>query len=62
MNMETSKVNIPLIPDEKIQKAVEDLYNQGFELGKVYSNPYARAFKLHEDEDSLINKKDNKVK
>jgi hypothetical protein len=27
---------------------------QGFELGKVYSNPYARAFKPQQEEDSLI--------
>jgi hypothetical protein len=57
MNTENSKLNIPIIPDDLVQKAVEDLYTQGFELGKVYSNPYARAFKFQEDDESPINKK-----
>jgi hypothetical protein len=32
------------ITDEKLQKALDEMKSQGFELGKVYSNPYARAF------------------
>ena len=33
-----------LVTDEMILNALEELKKQGFELGKVYSNPYARAF------------------
>ena len=32
------------ITDEKLQKALDEMKSQGFELGRVYSNPYARAF------------------
>jgi hypothetical protein len=32
------------ITDERLQKALDEMKSQGFELGKVYSNPYARAF------------------
>jgi hypothetical protein len=49
MNTENSIPNIPYIPDEKIQSALEEMKKQGFELGKVYSNPYARAFKPQKD-------------
>ena len=27
------------ITDEKLQKALDEMKSQGFELGKVYSNP-----------------------
>jgi hypothetical protein len=43
-----------MIPDKKIADALEEMKKQGFELGKVYSNPYARAFKPQQEEDSLI--------
>jgi hypothetical protein len=33
-----------LVTDEMILNALEELKKQGFELGRVYSNPYARAF------------------
>ena len=33
-----------LVTDEMILNALEELKRQGFELGKVYSDPYARAF------------------
>jgi hypothetical protein len=32
------------ITDEKLQRALDEMKSQGFELGRVYSNPYARAF------------------
>jgi hypothetical protein len=33
-----------LVTDEMILNALEELKKQGFELGRVYSNPYAQAF------------------
>jgi hypothetical protein len=33
-----------LVTDEMILNALEELKKQGFELGRVYSDPYARAF------------------
>jgi hypothetical protein len=33
-----------LVTDEMILNALEELKKQGFKLGKVYSDPYARAF------------------
>lgn len=51
MNMEN---NIVYIPDEKIQKALDELKAQGFELGKVYSNPYAKAFIPTENNEAPI--------
>ena len=33
-----------LVTDEMILNALEEMRKQGFELGRVYSNPYARAF------------------
>lgn len=33
-----------IIPDESLLKAIELMKQHGFELGKVYSDPYARAF------------------
>lgn len=35
-----------LVTDEMILNALEEMKRQGFELGRVYSNPYARAFIL----------------
>lgn len=33
-----------LVTDEMILNALEEMKKQGFELGRVYSDPYARAF------------------
>lgn len=33
-----------LVTDEMILNALEEMKRQGFELGRVYSDPYARAF------------------
>ena len=33
-----------LVTDEMILNALEEMKKHGFELGKVYSDPYARAF------------------
>lgn len=46
-----------IIPDEKIQAALEEMKRQGFELGKVVSNPYATAFKPQTETESPITKK-----
>lgn len=54
MNTENNNV---YIPDEKIQKALDELKAQGFELGRVYSNPYARAFIPTPEEESPVIKK-----
>ena len=45
------------ITDEKLQKALDEMKSQGFELGKVYSNPYATAFKPQTNEESPVTKK-----
>jgi hypothetical protein len=46
-----------IIPDKVLADALEEMKKQGFELGKVYSNPYARAFKPQQEEESpIINK------
>jgi hypothetical protein len=45
------------ITDEKLQKALDEMKSQGFELGKVYSNPYANAFKPQTNDESPITKK-----
>jgi hypothetical protein len=45
------------IPNEKLQAALEEMKSQGFELGKVYSNPYATAFKPQKIEESPVIKK-----
>jgi hypothetical protein len=34
-----------IITDEALANALAEMQKQGFELGKVYSNPYATAFK-----------------
>ena len=46
-----------IIPDEALANALEEMKNQGFELGKVYSNPYATAFKPETETESPITKK-----
>jgi hypothetical protein len=46
-----------IIPDEKLQAAIEEMKAQGFELGRVYSNPYATAFKPQTETESPVIKK-----
>ena len=45
------------ITDEKLQKALDEMKSQGFELGRVYSNPYSNAFKPQTNEESPVTKK-----
>jgi hypothetical protein len=46
-----------IIPDEKVQAALEEMKRQGFELGRVVSNPYATAFKPQTETESPVTKK-----
>jgi hypothetical protein len=46
-----------IITDEALANALAEMQKQGFELGKVYSNPYATAFKPQINDESPINKK-----
>lgn len=46
-----------IIPDKVLADALEEMKKQGFELGKVYSNPYARSFKPQQEEESPVIKK-----
>jgi hypothetical protein len=46
-----------IITDEALANALDDMKRQGFEIGKVYSNPYATAFKPDTETESPITKK-----
>jgi hypothetical protein len=46
-----------IIPDEKVQAALEEMKRQGFELGRVVSNPYATSFKPQTETESPVTKK-----
>ena len=45
-----------IITDEALANALAEMKQQGFEIGKVYSNPYAMAFKPQSHVSSSISK------